>query len=262
MLAKPSTGTRNGSRMRGRGTAHHNGMDPRPRIGSDAGMTAMFVTGTGNDVGKTFVVRGVIRQLRGRGVAVDALKPVITGFDAQTVHLNDTGRLLMALGRALTPRQINAVSPFRLRGDFAPDHAGRVEGRPVDFKALNAFCRNAVSRRKGALLIEGCGGIMAPLDDRHTVLDWMIDVDLPAILVTGSYAGALSHVLTALDVLERNALKIAAVVVNETTGSTDPLADTANTVRRFTDAIEVVALPRLPDGTPEHPALAAVADLM
>jgi len=225
-------------------------------------MTAMFVTATGNDVGKTFVVRGMIRRLRDRGFAVDALKPVVTGFDPHTVHLNDTGRLLMALGRALTPRQINAVSPFRLRERSAPDHAGRLEGRPIDFKTLNTFCRTAISRRQGALLIEGWGGIMAPLDDRHTVLDWMIEVDVPAILVTGSYVGALSHVLTALDVLERNALKIAAVVVNETPGSADPLGNTADTVRRFTDATEVFALPRLPDGTPDHPALTAVADLM
>ena len=225
-------------------------------------MTAMFVTATGNDVGKTFVVRGMIRRLRDRGFAVDALKPVITGFDPHTVHLNDTGRLLTALGRALTPRQINAVSPFRLRERSAPDHAGRLEGRPIDFKTLNTFCRTAISRRQGALLIEGWGGIMAPLDDRHTVLDWMIEVDVPAILVTGSYVGALSHVLTALDVLERNALKIAAVVVNETPGSADPLDSTADTVRRFTDAIAVFALPRLPDGTPDHPALTAVADLM
>lgn len=225
-------------------------------------MTAMFVTATGSDVGKTFVVRGMIRRLRGRSLAVDAVKPVITGFDPQTVHLNDTGRLLMALGRALTPRQINAVSPFRLREAGAPDRAARAEGRPIDFKALNSFCRTAISRRKGALLIEGCGGVMAPLDERHTVLDWMIAVDLPAIVVAGSGAGAVSHLLTALDVLERNGVKVAAAVVNETPGSPDPLADVADTVRRFTDGVEVFALPRLPDGAPEHLALAAVADLM
>jgi len=78
-------------------------------------MTAMFVTATGTDVGKTFVARGLIRQLRARGLAVDALKPVITGYDPQTAHLSDTGRLLAALGRALTPRQINQCSPVRLR---------------------------------------------------------------------------------------------------------------------------------------------------
>jgi dethiobiotin synthetase len=225
-------------------------------------MTAMFVTATGTDVGKTFVARGMIRQLRTRGIAVDALKPVITGYDPQTVHLSDTGRLLAALGRALTPRQINQVSPIRLREPLSPDQAARIEGRPIDFKALNTFCRAAVSRHKGALLIEGIGGIMVPLDDRHTVLDWMIEIDLPAILVTGSYVGTLSHTLTALDVLDRNAIKIVAVVVNESLGSAATLDDTADTIRRFTDNIDVFAVPRLADEAPDHPVLAAIADLM
>jgi dethiobiotin synthetase len=238
------------------------GVDSARRIGSKGGMTAMFVTATGADVGKTFVARGIIRELRTRGLAVDALKPVITGYDAHTAHLSDTGRLLAALGRPLTPRQINLVSPFRLREPLPPDHAARVEGRPIDFNALSTFCRTAISRHKGALLIEGIGGIMVPLGDRHTVLDWMIEIDLPAILVTGSYVGALSHALTALDVLERNALKIAAVVVNESPGSAATLGDTADTIRRFTDTIDVFNLPRLPDGTRSHPVLAALADLM
>ena len=225
-------------------------------------MTAMFVTATGTDVGKTFVARGMIRRLRARGLAVDALKPVITGYDPHTAHLSDTGRLLAAMGRALTPRQINQVSPFRLREPLSPDQAARIEGRMIDFKALNTFCRAAIGRHKGALLIEGIGGIMVPLDDRHTVLDWMIEIDVPAIVVTGSYVGALSHTLTALDVLDRATLKIAAVVVNETPGSAATLDDTVDSIRRFTDSIDVFALPRLADGAPDHPVLAAVADLM
>jgi dethiobiotin synthetase len=225
-------------------------------------MTAIFVTATGTDVGKTFVARGMIRQLRARGLAVDAMKPVITGYDPQTAHLSDTGRLLAALGRALTPRQINQVSPYRLREPLSPDQAARIEGRTIDFNALSTLCRTAISRRKGVLIIEGIGGIMVPLDDRHTVLDWMIEIDLPAILVAGSYVGTLSHTLSALDVLDRNSLKVAAVVVSESPGSAATLDGTVDTLRRFTDNLDVFALPRLPDGTLDHPVLAAIADLM
>jgi dethiobiotin synthetase len=140
--------------------------------------------------------------------------------------------------------------------------AARIEGARIDFKALNAFCRNAVSRQKDALIIEGIGGIMVPLDERHTVLDWMIELGLPAILVAGSYVGTLSHTLSALDVLERNALKVAAVVVSETRGSAASLADTADTIRRFAANVGVYALPRLPEGTLDHPVMAAIADPM
>ena len=78
-------------------------------------MSAYFVTSTGTDIGKTFVVRGLIKQLSLRGRTVEALKPVITGFDPRTAHASDTGRLLSALGRALTPEHLAEVSPYRLR---------------------------------------------------------------------------------------------------------------------------------------------------
>ena len=38
-----------------------------------------FVTGTGTDVGKTAFTAALLRALRGRGVAAQALKPVQTG---------------------------------------------------------------------------------------------------------------------------------------------------------------------------------------
>jgi dethiobiotin synthetase len=225
-------------------------------------MTAVFVTSTGTDLGKTFVARGLIAQLRARGRSVEALKPVITGFDSRMVHASDTGRLLAAVGRTLTPEHIAEVSPYRLREPVSPDLAARLEGTSIDFGALNAFCRNAIGRHKDALVIEGIGGIMVPLDARHTVLDWMIEIDLPLILVAGSYVGTLSHTLSALDVLDRNDLKVAAVVVSETLGSAAALADTVDTIRRFAKDTPVLALPRLPDGMHDHPAMAAIADLM
>ena len=118
------------------------------------------------------------------------------------------------------------------------------------------FAARAVARHGDALIIEGIGGVMVPLDDRRTVLDWMIELDLPLILVAGSYVGTLSHTLTALDVLDRNGLKVAAVVVSETPGSAASLDDTAATIRRFTTGIEVFALPRLPEGMFDHPVMA------
>ena len=221
-------------------------------------MTAMFVTATGTDVGKTFVACGMIKHLRARGLAVDALKPIVTGFDAHSVHTSDTGRLLAALGQALTPQQIAQVSPFRLRAPLSPDMAARIDGASIDFKALNAFCRSAIGCHKDALIIEGIGGIMVPLDERHTVLDWMIELDLPAILVAGSYVGTLSHTLSALDVLERHELKVAAVVVSETPESSVRLDETVDSIADFA-AAPVIALPRLPPGRLDHPAFQQIA---
>jgi len=225
-------------------------------------MTAVFITATGTDIGKTFIARGMIHQLRARRRTIEALKPVITGFDPRMPQASDTGRLLLALGHALTPELIAETSPFRLRAPLSPDIAARREGTSIDFTVLNAHCRRAVARHRDALIIEGIGGIMVPLDDRHTVLDWMVELDLPVILAAGSYVGTLSHTLSALDVLDRNGLKVAAVVVNETPGSAADLDDTAKTIHRFATGIEVFALPRLPEAMLDHPVMAWLADMM
>ncbi|MDG4870018.1 dethiobiotin synthase, partial [Guyparkeria sp. 1SP6A2] len=82
-----------------------------------------------------------------------------------------------------------------------------------------AWCRDTVHAHDGVTLIEGVGGVMVPLNDRHTVRDWMAGLGLPAILVAGTYLGTLSHTLTAIETLERARLHIAVVVLNESAES-------------------------------------------
>ena len=67
----------------------------------------------------------------------------------------------------------------------------------------------------GVIFIEGVGGIMVPLDQTHTVLDWMSALRVPVLVVAGSYLGTISHTLTALHVLAQRNLDIAGVVVSE-----------------------------------------------
>lgn len=218
-------------------------------------MTAVFVTATGTDVGKTFVTAGLIRELRRQGRSVQALKPVISGFDPIAVSTSDTGVILDALGRDSTSDAIAAISPWRFAAPLSPDMAARRENRSVDFDELLRFCRKATAGL-GTLLIEGVGGIMVPLDDRHTVLDWMDALRLPVLLVAGSYLGTISHTLSALDALTRRGLAVMSVVVSESAASSVDLEETADTIRRFSD-VDVQTLPRLTVSS--HPTLATLA---
>ena len=119
-----------------------------------------------------------------------------------------------------------------------------------------------MTRPPGALLIEGIGGIMVPLDDRRTVLDWMSVLRIPIILVAGTYVGTMSHTLTSLEVLVRRNLDVAAVVVSESAGSAASLEETVATVQRFANSIDVVGIPRLAPDSGDHPAFAHLAALM
>jgi dethiobiotin synthetase len=222
-------------------------------------VSAIFVTGTGTDVGKTFLSAALIRHWRAAGHAVAAFKPVASGFDPATANASDPGVLLAALGRPIS--DIDAIAPWRFAAPLSPDMAAAREGRALDFEPIVEFSRRA-AKTADRVLIEGVGGIMVPLDERHTVLDWMSALRLPVLLVAGSYLGTISHTLTALRVLAQRNLTVVAVAVSESAVPGAPLDETVVTIARFADMIEVVAVPRLEGDAPSHPAVARTATLI
>jgi dethiobiotin synthetase len=205
-------------------------------------VTAIFITATGTDVGKTFVAASLIGQLRQTGRVVEVIKPVVSGFDPTQAATSDPAVLIKALGVPVTQHAIEQISPWRFRAALSPDLAARREGRKIDVDEVIAFCQSAIEQRQDTLLIEGVGGVMVPLDDQRTILDVMMALHLPLILVAGSYLGTISHTLTALDSLYRRDMNVMAVIVSETPGSTVSLNETVAAISRFADP--VIGLPR------------------
>lgn len=206
-------------------------------------MRPIFVTATGTEIGKTYLTAALARHCRARGEAVAVLKPVLSGFAPEEAAASDPGLLLAALGRPASLEAIERISPWRYRAPLAPNLAAQLEGRTLDFTALVRFCQDEAAAANGMLLCEGIGGLMVPLDNQRTVLDWIAALGWPLLLVTGSYLGTMSHTLTAIEVARTRGLRIAAVVVNETEGSTVGLDATVNTIARYC-ASPVLALPR------------------
>jgi len=225
-------------------------------------MSAVFVTSTGTNIGKTFVTTGLIRCLRAATTgAVNAIKPLVTGFDADAWQDSDPAALLSALGRPLTLDEVGRISPWRFKAPLSPDMAARREACAIPFTQVVEFCRETARRDGGMLLIEGIGGVMVPLDEHRTVLDWMSVLRIPVILVTGTYVGTISHTLTALEVLARRNLNIAAVAVSESPSGAASLVETMESISRFIGTLDVIGIPRLPAGSFEHPAFAQIARL-
>ena len=222
-------------------------------------MSAIFVTGAGTDVGKTFVAGGLVAELRRRGRAVAAFKPLVSGFDPEHPEVSDPGALLTALGDPVSPANLDRIAPFRYRAALAPDMAAAAEGRSVDFDAVVAFSRQAVTAAE-FVVIEGVGGVMSPIAERQTVLDWIASLGIPALLVTGTYLGAQTHALTALAALQRRSIAVHAVVASETPNSTVGLHENVRSLARFAAPVPVVAIPRLSSDT-SHPTFVALADL-
>jgi dethiobiotin synthetase len=207
--------------------------------GKGGNMAAFFVTGTGTGIGKTYVTAGILRAAPG----ACAIKPVLSGYDPADAAGSDAGILLAAMGKKVTPENIAAIAPWRFAAPLSPDMAAAREGRRIDLGAVVTFCRAAMAAAPGLLLVEGVGGAMVPLNGRKTVRDWVGTLQIPVILVAGTYLGTISHTLTTAKALTIAGIRIAAVVLSESMESPVAAEETAAVIERFL-AVPVKIIPR------------------
>ena len=206
-------------------------------------MTTIFVTSSGTEIGKTFVTCALVHQLQHSGHRVAALKPVATGLTDDALDGSDTSVLLQALGQPTSAEQVAAISPWRFRKPLSPDMAAERENRSIPFDDLVAWCRTDTGA--DITLIEGIGGVMVPLDRHHTVLDWIAALAVPALLVTGSYLGTLSHTLTAVGMLQARNVELAGIVVNESEEQPVAPEETVDALERFVADVPIRVVRRL-----------------
>ena len=208
-------------------------------------MKPFFITSTGTGIGKTLTTTSLCWQLRQQGKSVTALKPVISGYDPIDLD-NDSAKILKSCGITPTARLMETISPWHYSVALAPNMAAAREGNPVDLDKLVQFCLDHTTLASDILLVEGVGGIMVPLNNQHTVLDWMEALQWPVILVAGSYLGSISHTLTAAQVLKARGLEIHAVVICESYYRAVDLIDTATTLETFLPkSVPVIKIPRM-----------------
>lgn len=211
-------------------------------------MTSFSIASCGTDIGKTFIACALIEELRTRGKQVQALKPVISGMQGVPLEVTDSGRLLQALGRDVLPETITDISPWQFAQPVAPSIAARQENRQFTTKEVLHWCNSQIAEQQDAItLIEGAGGVMAPLNDTHTMRDLYAALNLPVILVVGCYLGSISHALTALEALRQ--VKIACVIVTDKGDSSVGLAATYDELARFVPSnVPLYAVPYVRKG--------------
>jgi dethiobiotin synthetase len=196
-------------------------------------MRGYFVTATGTDIGKTYVSARLIEAWRNRGIAAEATKPLMSGFAEEALEQSDAGRLLVAMGRQVTPASVAEVCLHRLTPPLAPNVAMRQAGVAQNYNEIRGFVTRRLSMEADVHLVEGAGGVMSPLTDETLQIDLMADLQLKVILVTAPYLGSISHTLTAIDALRARGLEIAALVVSQPSVTGGDLVSFIGEVGRF-----------------------------
>ena len=195
----------------------------------------LALIGTGTGVGKTRVTLLLAAALRARGRRVWLHKPVACG-DWDGVSADDGRRLRAAVGDGQDPA---LICPREFPEPASPHVAAAAAGVQISAMKLTA----ALSRCRGGthdLLVEGAGGLLAPLtSDRQTLAELLPQWELPALLVTRPDLGTLNHTALTVRVARAAGIRLLGLVLN----TPEPVADSL-AVR--TAAAELVACTGIP----------------
>lgn len=173
-------------------------------------MQTFFITGTDTDAGKTYVAVALLQGLKVLGYRTVAQKPVAAG-------VNDTGFNTDALQlqqQVTEPLSYELVNPYCLTDAVAPHLAAKKAGLCIEPAVLTKELQKLQNVDADIALVEGAGGWLLPLDDNSTMADWVIEQQLPVLLVVGMKLGCLNHALLTVREIERSGLKLLGWVAN------------------------------------------------
>ena len=171
-----------------------------------------FITGTDTGVGKTLVSSALLMALANVGQRAVGMKPVASGCDATPEGLRSADVEALRTAGNVAADYID-VNPYAFQIPTAPHLVAVAAGVQIDIDAIrNAYTRLAA--HADAVVVEGVGGWLVPINRHQTMADVVLALDLPVILVVDLRLGSLNHALLTRAAIEASGCRLVAWVAN------------------------------------------------
>jgi len=183
-----------------------------------------FITGTGTDVGKTYVAR-VLAQAFLAYRSVSYMKPVQTGCIRKkkgNYILPDFAYVKQCKGLMMGPDDLHV--PYRFVPACSPHCAAKMAKVTISFRHIQANLlkiNSLFGNKKGCVIVEGAGGVLVPLSRSMNTMHLMAKLQMPVIIVTTPVLGTLNHTFLTVCALQSCGLTIAGIVYNCVNNNTD-----------------------------------------
>ncbi|HBA83606.1 MAG TPA: dethiobiotin synthase [Verrucomicrobia bacterium] len=215
-------------------------------------MQSLFITATDTGVGKTTFSAALLAQARAAGLDAVPMKPVQTGCERRGDRLiaPDLEFCLSAAALAATDEEKELMCPYRFEPACSPHLAAKLAGHPIQLDDIIA-ARRKLQQRHETLIVEGAGGVLAPIDEENFMIDLMKILNLPVVLVARSGLGTINHTLLTFQALRRARIEIRGIVLSDTHRDEPALIveDNLRIIRQQAGATPVIRMPFFPAGS-------------
>ena len=177
---------------------------------------AVFLTGTGTDIGKTYISGLIVKKLAEAGKNPAYFKAAMSGNDRREDGSLIPGDALFVQKTSGISQPLEEMCPYVYENAWSPHLASRVEGNPVDLEVVRkGFLETA--DKYDYITMEGSGGILCPLcfDERRIQLEDVIrEFELSSILVADAGLGTINSVVLTVEYMKARSLPIRGIIFN------------------------------------------------
>jgi len=167
-------------------------------------MNTYFITGISTDVGKT-VASAIITE----ALEADYWKPVQAG----ELENCDTKKVQKLVSNSKSKFYPNS---YALQTPMSPHAAAEIDNISIDIKKITA------PKTNNYLVIEGAGGLLVPLNNKHTILD-IVKPSYKVIVVSRHYLGSINHTLLTVNLLKEKGFDVSIIFSGNEHKSTEAI---------------------------------------
>ncbi|MGM9936000.1 MAG: dethiobiotin synthase [Candidatus Ornithomonoglobus sp.] len=200
----------------------------------------IFVTGTGTDIGKTYVTALVVKKLRDCGIDAGYYKAALSGAEEENGVLipGDAKHVCDVAGIDVNPS--DCVS-YIYKNAYSPHLAALIEGNPVEMEVVKRDFAKAAENYE-YITVEGSGGIICPIryDKKIMLEDIIKELKLPTLLIADAGLGTINSVVLTVFYMRERGMKVNGIIFNSFVDGDTIMEDNVKMVEEMT-GIKVIA---------------------
>lgn len=199
-----------------------------------------FITGTDTSVGKTVVSRALLQALAADGHSVAGYKPVAKGSKETPEGLRNKDALVL---HSVTTLDVpyGAINPIAL----SEEESSVAHSCPINYTLLSKGLAE-LSQRADHVVVEGTGGWRSLMNDLRPLSEWVVQEQLPVVMVVGIQEGCINHALLTAQAIANDGLPLIGWVANRINPGLAHYAEIIDVLSKKLPAPLVGELPYLP----------------
>ena len=176
----------------------------------------IFVTGTGTDVGKTYVTGLIIKKIKENGMTPGYFKAAMSGNEREEDGTLIPGDALWVKNVSGISQSVEEMCPYIYEHAYSPHLASRLEGNHVEMAVVLDNYRK-VKEKYDYITVEGSGGILCPIcfdEARIGLTDIIDEMELDCILVADAGLGTINSVVLTYEYMKNRNMNIKGMIFN------------------------------------------------